>query len=152
MPRKRILEWKDACRNTGNLVKGDDMFMKNSQEGKDEHCAAEHWYQETPSVGSSNRIFDYSLTSTSSKSMNSAFAILPARGQEYDHPADGAMGLLLSPPPGRDASAHKLSAGAVNSTTTSLNDVGKGRTYEVKPSPDLPPDDDPVPFLARCQP
>lgn len=34
MPRKRILEWKDACRNTWNLVKEDDMFMKNSQEGE----------------------------------------------------------------------------------------------------------------------
>lgn len=34
MPGKRILEWKHACRNIGNLVKGDDMFMKNNQEGE----------------------------------------------------------------------------------------------------------------------
>lgn len=34
MPGKRVLEWKDACRNTGNLVKGGDMFMKSNQEGE----------------------------------------------------------------------------------------------------------------------
>lgn len=59
----------------------------------------------TPAIyGNSNRTFDYSLTSISTKSINSTFEILPGRGQEYDHLADGVMGSLLSPSQSRDAS------------------------------------------------